>query len=47
MSSFSKPADYKLLGCILSGTLAGFAGSLKGFMWQNASFTDVHWTVSG
>ena len=28
-------------------TLAGFAGSLKVFVAQNASLTDVHWTMSG
>ena len=32
---------------ILSGTLAGFAGSLKVFVAQNASLTDVHWSMSG
>src|SRR3569623_943740 len=32
---------------ILSGTLAGLAGSLKMFVTQNASLTDVHWTMSG
>src|SRR5256714_2903807 len=36
--------QYKLLAYILSGTLAGFAGSLKVFVAQNASLTDVHWT---
>src|ERR1700682_6075384 len=35
------------LGYILSGTLAGFAGSLKVFVAQNASLTDVHWSMSG
>ena len=39
--------QYKLLAFILSGTLAGFAGSLKVFVAQNASLTDVHWTMSG
>jgi branched-chain amino acid transport system permease protein len=29
------------------GTLAGFAGSLKVFVAQNASLTDVHWSMSG
>src|SRR3569623_913277 len=32
---------------IQSGTLAGLAGSLKKFVTQNASLTDVHWTMSG
>src|SRR5246127_5430460 len=38
---------YKLVAFILSGTLAGFAGSLKVFVAQNASLTDVHWSMSG
>ena len=42
-----KTDQYKLLAFILSGTLAGFAGSLKVFVAQNASLTDVHWTMSG
>ena len=39
--------QYKFLAFILSGTLAGFAGALKVFVAQNASLTDVHWTMSG
>ncbi|MGB3864932.1 MAG: branched-chain amino acid ABC transporter permease [Xanthobacteraceae bacterium] len=42
-----KADQYKLLAFILSGTLSGFAGSLKVFVAQNASLTDVHWTMSG
>jgi branched-chain amino acid transport system permease protein len=42
-----KTEQYKLLAFILSGTLAGFAGSLKVFVAQNASLTDVHWSQSG
>ncbi len=42
-----KTDQYKLVAYILSGTLAGFAGSLKVFVAQNASLTDVHWTMSG
>ena len=42
-----KTDQYKLLAFILSGTLAGLAGSLKVFVAQNASLTDVHWTMSG
>src|ERR1700716_569401 len=42
-----KTDQYKLLAYILSGPLAGFAGSLKVFVAQNASLTDVHWTMSG
>src|SRR4051794_11407402 len=42
-----KTDQYKLLAFILSGTISGFAGSLKVFVAQNASLTDVHWTMSG
>ncbi|MEN3350312.1 MAG: branched-chain amino acid transport system permease protein [Bradyrhizobium sp.] len=42
-----KTDQYKMLAFILSGTLAGFAGSLKVFVAQNASLTDVHWSMSG
>ncbi|MEY9590601.1 ABC-type branched-subunit amino acid transport system permease subunit [Bradyrhizobium yuanmingense] len=42
-----KTDQYKLLAFILSGTLAGFAGSLKVFVAQNASLNDVHWSMSG
>src|SRR4051812_23904993 len=42
-----KTDQYKLLAFILSGTLAGLAGALKVFVAQNASLTDVHWTMSG
>src|SRR5437868_2068028 len=42
-----KTDQYKLLAYILSGTIAGFAGSLKVFVAQNASLTDVHWSMSG
>jgi branched-chain amino acid transport system permease protein len=42
-----KTDQYKLLAFILSGTLSGFAGSLKVFVAQNASLTDVHWSMSG
>ena len=42
-----KTDQYKLVAYILSGTLAGFAGSLKVFVAQNASLTDVHWSMSG
>ena len=42
-----KVDQYKLMAFILSGTLAGLAGSLKMFVTQNASLTDVHWTMSG
>ena len=42
-----KTDHYKLMAYILSGTLAGLAGALKVFVAQNASLTDVHWTMSG
>jgi len=42
-----KADQYKLMAFILSGTLAGLAGSLKVFVAQNASLTDVHWSMSG
>jgi branched-chain amino acid transport system permease protein len=42
-----KTDQYKLVAYILSGTLAGFAGALKVFVAQNASLTDVHWSMSG
>jgi branched-chain amino acid transport system permease protein len=42
-----KADQYKLLAYILSGSLAGLAGALKIFVAQNASLTDVHWSMSG
>ncbi|MBN8981696.1 MAG: branched-chain amino acid ABC transporter permease [Rhizobiales bacterium] len=42
-----KADQYKLMAFILSGTLAGLAGAMKVFVAQNASLTDVHWTMSG
>ena len=42
-----KTDQYKLLAYILSGTLAGLAGAVKVFVAQNASLTDVHWSMSG
>ncbi|MBX9712014.1 MAG: branched-chain amino acid ABC transporter permease [Xanthobacteraceae bacterium] len=42
-----KTDQYKLLAYILSGTLAGLAGAIKVFVAQNASLTDLHWTMSG
>jgi len=38
---------YKLMAFVLSATLAGLAGSVKALVAQNASLTDVHWTMSG
>jgi branched-chain amino acid transport system permease protein len=38
---------YKLVAFILSATLAGLAGAVKSIVFQLASLTDVHWTMSG
>jgi len=38
---------YKLVAFVLSATLAGLAGSMKALVFQLASLTDVHWTMSG
>ncbi len=38
---------YKLLAFVLSATLAGVAGATKALVFQLASLTDVHWTMSG
>jgi branched-chain amino acid transport system permease protein len=38
---------YKLVAFILSATLAGLAGATKAIVFQLASLTDVHWTMSG
>jgi branched-chain amino acid transport system permease protein len=38
---------YKLLAFILSAALAGLAGGTKAIVFQLASLTDVHWTMSG
>ena len=40
-------ARYKLMAYVLSGTLAGLAGATKSLVFQLASLTDVHWTMSG
>jgi branched-chain amino acid transport system permease protein len=42
-----KVDDYKLAAFVLSATLAGLAGALKAIVAQNASLTDVHWSMSG
>lgn len=39
--------QYKLIAFILSAALAGVAGSTKALVFQLASLTDVHWTMSG
>ncbi|HEY2864059.1 MAG TPA: branched-chain amino acid ABC transporter permease [Casimicrobiaceae bacterium] len=38
---------YKLLAFVLSATLAGLAGATKAIVFQLASLTDVHWSMSG
>ncbi len=38
---------YKLLAFVLSATFAGVAGGTKALVFQLASLTDVHWTMSG
>ena len=38
---------YKLVAFVLSAALAGLAGSTKAIVFQLASLTDVHWTMSG
>src|SRR5258706_2690135 len=38
---------YKLLAYLLSATLAGLAGATKVLVFELASLTDVHWTMSG
>jgi branched-chain amino acid transport system permease protein len=42
-----KTERYKLLAFVLSASLAGLAGALKAVVFQLASLTDVHWTMSG
>ena len=38
---------YKLAAFMMSATLAGLAGATKAMVTQNASLTDVYWTMSG
>ncbi|GJD87077.1 MULTISPECIES: branched-chain amino acid ABC transporter permease [Methylobacterium] len=38
---------YKLAVFVLSASLAGLAGATKAIVFQLASLTDVHWTMSG
>ncbi|MBL8697141.1 MAG: branched-chain amino acid ABC transporter permease [Alphaproteobacteria bacterium] len=42
-----KADHYKLMAFVLSATLAGLAGSMKSLVFQLASLTDVHWSMSG
>jgi branched-chain amino acid transport system permease protein len=38
---------YKLATFVMSAAIAGLAGSTKAIVFQLASLTDVHWTMSG
>ena len=38
---------YKHLAFVLSAAIAGLAGATKALVFQLASLTDVHWTMSG
>jgi branched-chain amino acid transport system permease protein len=38
---------YKLLAFVLSAALAGLAGATKALVFQLASLTDAHWSMSG
>jgi branched-chain amino acid transport system permease protein len=38
---------YKLMAFVLSACLAGLAGATKAIVFQLASLTDVHWSMSG
>jgi branched-chain amino acid transport system permease protein len=38
---------YKLLAYLMSATLAGVAGATKALVFELASLTDVHWSMSG
>jgi len=42
-----KAEQYKLIAFVLSAALAGLAGGTKAIVFQLASLTDVHWTMSG
>jgi branched-chain amino acid transport system permease protein len=42
-----KTDRYKLMAFVLSATLAGVAGATKAIVFQLASLTDVHWSMSG
>jgi branched-chain amino acid transport system permease protein len=42
-----KTDRYKLLAFVLSASLSGLAGATKAIVFQLASLTDVHWSMSG
>src|SRR5208282_1588080 len=39
--------QYKLIAFVLSAALSGLAGATKAIVFQLASLTDVHWSMSG
>jgi branched-chain amino acid transport system permease protein len=42
-----KADHYKLIAFVLSAALSGLAGGTKAIVFQLASLTDVHWSMSG
>jgi branched-chain amino acid transport system permease protein len=42
-----KPDHYKLIAFVLSAALSGLAGGTKAIVFQLATLTDVHWSMSG
>lgn len=42
-----RASQYKLATFVLSASLAGLAGGTKALVFQLASLTDVHWSMSG
>ena len=42
-----RPEQYKLIVFVISAALSGLAGGTKALVFQLASLTDVHWTMSG
>ncbi len=42
-----KSDQYKLIAFVLSAMLSGLAGGTKAIVFQLASLTDVHWSMSG
>jgi branched-chain amino acid transport system permease protein len=42
-----KPDQYKLIAFVLSAALSGLAGGTKAIVFEIATLTDVHWSMSG
>jgi branched-chain amino acid transport system permease protein len=42
-----KPDHYKLIAFVLSAALSGLAGGTKALLFEIATLTDVHWSISG